>query len=52
MSFLPTVTSKGYQILIYRLKDINASKFDFVNGVKTFMLVNDVFLSEAPLCPG
>ena len=52
MTLLPTVTSKGYRILIYRLRDTNASKFDFVNAAKTFMIVNDVVLSEAPLCPG
>lgn len=52
MIALPKPTPKGYRILVYRLKDYDASKLQFNNLVRCFCAFNMVKISEDGLVPG
>jgi len=45
MVALPNLTTEGYRILCYRLKDFNPSNIIFGDGVKAFNMFNDVIIS-------
>lgn len=50
MIALPKLTSDGYRILSYRLKDFDPSKMVFGEAVKAFNMFNDVVISvDGPL---
>ena len=52
MIALPKPTPKGYRILVYRLKDYDASKLQFTNLVRSFCAFNMCKISEDGLVPG
>lgn len=52
MAPLPKATPEGYQIILYRLKDLDPSKLLFNDLVKCFCAFNDVKISEDGLVPG
>nr|XP_018908181.1 PREDICTED: alpha-tocopherol transfer protein-like isoform X2 [Bemisia tabaci] len=52
MAMLPQSTKEGYQVLLYRLKDTDTSKFNFVEALKTFFAWNDVVISERGISEG
>ena len=45
-------TSEGYRVLLYRLTDFDAAKFDFVVGVKLFCMFNDMRIAEDGISSG
>lgn len=52
MVSLPGTTPEGYNVLMYRLTDYDASKLTFNEAMKSFFLFNDIRLSEDGLSPG
>lgn len=49
---LPKATPEGYYALLYRLKDMDPSKLNFIDALKSFFAFNDVRISEDGLVPG
>ncbi|XP_060532685.1 alpha-tocopherol transfer protein-like [Cylas formicarius] len=49
---LPKTTPEGYRVLLYSVKDSDASKMNFNDVVKGFCMYNDVVLSEDGLQEG
>lgn len=49
---LPKATPEGYSIILYRLKDLDASKMQFNDLVRSFCAFNMVKISEDGLVPG
>lgn len=49
---LPTKTTEGYHVLLYRLSEFDYSKLNFADAVRMFCMFNDVKLSEDRLSEG
>ncbi len=52
MAALPKPTPEGYRIILYRLKEYDASKLIINDVVKSFCAFNLVKISEDGLVPG
>lgn len=52
MAPLPETTPENYKIILYRLKELEASKLNMVECVKAFFAFNDFRISEDGLVDG
>jgi len=49
---LPNATKEGYRVVLSKLIDVDASKYNYVDAIKLFTMVTDLWLMEDGLAEG
>lgn len=49
---LPNLTNEGYRIVLGKLTDFDASKFNYVDMVKLFAMITDMWLAQDGIAAG